>query len=338
MSSRLPAVWEPHHACWLAWPRLAAEWPGHFEGARDEIAQLARQIATSGGELVRLLVDEADLAQVTARVAPEIEAGRVCLERLPFGDVWTRDTLPFLSVRGDRLVANVFSFDGWGGKYCMAGDAELGSAVATRLGAETHHSALIVEGGALEVNGEGIALTTADSLFARNSHLESAETEASLMEALELERVFTLYGALINDHTDGHIDTLMRFVSPGELVIMWPARGDPNRQTMVQMHAQALYMIEDHELNWTVHQIPSPGVVPSDEGAPLPASYLNFYIANEAVFVPAYGVPSDEPARIALEALFPDRQTYSSPARHLISGGGAIHCVTHQEPALEGSA
>ncbi|NOY92841.1 MAG: agmatine deiminase family protein [Deltaproteobacteria bacterium] len=239
-----------------------------------------------------------------------------------------------MSVRGAELVANVFSFDGWGGKYRMSGDVELGAALASRLGAETHQRALVLEGGALEVNGEGIALTTAGSLFDRNSERDPVEIEAMLLEALELERVFTLHGALINDHTDGHIDTLVRFVSPHELVMSWPARGDPNGQTMVRIHAQILCMIEDHDLNWTVHQIPSPGVVLSDEDAPLPASYLNFYIANDAVFVPAYGVANDAPARIALKSLFSDRQTYSSPARHLIHGGGAIHCVTHQEPAL----
>jgi agmatine deiminase len=334
MTTRLPAEWEPHRACWLAWPQLEDEWPGHLDGARGEIAALASQIARLGGERVHLLVDESEAARVAARLGQEIAAKSITLEHIPYGDVWTRDTLPLFSIRGSALVANVFDFDGWGGKYLMPGDAELGQRVATRLDAETHARSLVLEGGALEVNGEGLALTTEDSVFLRNSDRDWAQTEALLLEALDLEKIVILRGSLLGDHTDGHIDTLARFVSATEIVVMRAATGDPNADVLRRIHAQIEYMCEDHGLPFQIHTIPSPGALLSDAGELLPGSYLNFYIANEAVFVPAYGVPSDEEARLALEAFFPGRRVHSSPARHLLTGGGAIHCVTHQEPSL----
>lgn len=337
--SRLPAEWEPHRACWLAWPHLADEWPGHFEGARDEIAGLAQQIATLGREHVHLLVaSPEDRALLEQRLRAEMSAKRITLdESIAFGDAWTRDTLPFFSLREGKLVAQVFGFDGWGGKYLMPGDGELGAVVASRLGVETHQSPLWVEGGALEVNGSGLGLTTEHSLFVRNAERTRAEVDSTLSEALNLEKLVCLRGALENDHTDGHIDTLARFVSPHVVVVMRPAKDDPNEAVMTSIHEQLVRASEDRGLDLRIEELPSAGAVYSDEGELLPASYLNFYIANEAVLMPAYGVATDEDARLALQAHFPTRPVYASPARHLITGGGAVHCCTHQEPLAEES-
>jgi len=331
--THLPAEWAPHEACWMALPHLPEEWPGHYEDARDELLELARQVATTGGETLHLLVgNEDDAAQVQARVGDQMTRGEIVLERGTFGDAWTRDTLPFFVHRGAALCAEIFRFDGWGGKYLMTGDDMLADDVAARLDISPRHHDLVLEGGALEFNGAGAALTTEDSLFLRNTPRDWAETERMVKDALGLEQLFVLRGSLANDHTDGHIDTLARFTSERSVVVMRGEPGDTNADTLMKIHAQCEYMIEDHGLDWSLHTIPSPGTILDDDGAPLPASYLNFYVANEAVLVPAYGVATDEEARAMLEPLFEGRVVRSVPARHILSGGGAIHCVTHQQP------
>lgn len=319
----------------MAWPRLPEEWGDHYEQARNELLELARAIAIEGGETLRLLVaNESDLAIVEERAGAEVRAGLLVAELGEFGDAWTRDTFPFFLDHAEETRAAIFRFDGWGGRYLMPGDDSVGGDVARRLELRSHEHDLVLEGGALEVDGEGVGLTTEDSLFVRNAARDREETELVVREALGLRLLLNLHGALLNDHTDGHIDTLARFAPGPALVVMHASEGDPNADVLESIHEQSRCMITAHDLHHRMHSIPSPGLVPDDDGAPLPASYLNFYIANRAVLVPAYGVAADEDARAALEPLFPGRKVVSIPARHILTGGGAIHCVTHQQPVL----
>lgn len=287
-----------HVACWMAWPHLEDEWDD-LVAAQAEIATFINMIAET--EPVKLLV------------APDVDAPNVNAEliREPYGDAWTRDTLPIF----ERDKALSFRFDGWGGKYPMPGDDDLSARVAAHSGLDTRHFDFVLEGGSVEFDGQGVVLTTSTCLLARGADLPTWETR--LRDAFAATRVVFVDGMLPNDHTDGHIDTLARFVEPGHVVCM----------DVLNLKTQL------SEAGFAVSLLPTPSEIRNPDGAVAAASYCNYYLANEQVLVPAYGVPEDEAARAALAKLFPQRRTRSVPARHIVSGGGALHCITQQQPA-----
>src|ERR1700687_2688545 len=158
--------------------------------------------------------------------------------------------------------------------------------------------------------------------------------EAGLRDALGVETVLWLGDGLCNDHTDGHVDTLARFVAPGITVCMRPAgRLDPNAKVLRAIDARLRSFKDARGRGLKVESVPSPGIVEDGAGHPMPASYVNFYIANTTVVVPAYGVPNDEAARAGVAKLSPSRRVLCVPARDLLEGGGAFHCITQQVPA-----
>ena len=327
---RMPAEWEPHAATWLALPYLEEEWAGHLAEARAELLAFAEALVEEGAERVRLLVAD-PIAVEELRSRPWFR--RVELLELPYGDCWVRDTSA-IGLVGARDRASVrFAFDGWGGKFPMPGDAGLSERVAEHLGWPAFSFPFVLEGGAIEVDGRGTCLTTRDCLLAARGLGDEATVDRALAEAFGLERVIWLDGALKNDHTDGHIDTLARFVAPGEVVIMYAEGPDPNAETFQSLARQLELARDARGAPLRVHRIATPGVIEDEEGRLMPASYCNFYIANEAVLVPAYGCPADEAARAGIAALFPGRKTVSVPARHVLVGGGALHCASQPEPA-----
>ncbi|MDH5493692.1 MAG: agmatine deiminase family protein [Myxococcales bacterium] len=322
----MPAEWAPHRACWTALPHLEEEWLDALSGAREELLQLVERIATQGAERVELLVPDAAAAEAIRQRLP---SPRIRLHPMRYGDSWLRDTGPIFLNDGSALA---FRFDGWGGKFQMPGDTEVAARIAERAEAPLRSIDFVLEGGAIEVDGEGSCMTTRDCLLARHPERSEAEIEAVLAEALGVDRVIWLDGALRNDHTDGHIDTLARFVAPGHVVCMEPSPGEPNAE-MLEGLAAALERTEDAQgRRLKVSRLPSAGAILDPEGALMPASYCNFYIANEAVIVPLYGCAHDETALRALRPLFPGRRVVGSPSRALLRGGGAFHCVTQQEP------
>jgi agmatine deiminase len=320
----LPAEHAPHAGCWMAWPHLAAEWPD-LEAARAEHLALVRAIAET--ERVDLLVH------------PDHEVpdagSNVDIHRMPYGDAWTRDTLPVMAERGGEPVALVFDFDGWGGKYRMEGDLDLAPRVAEAFGLESRRFDFVFEGGGIEVDGEGTVLTTEPWLrrLAQRAGATVAETKATVAEALGAEKLLAVEAMLANDHTDGHVDTLVRFVRPGAVVTMGLTPGDPNGAMLLALQEQLAALTDAAGRTLEVHTIPAPGLLESAEGELLPASYANYYLANDQVLVPTYGVAADDEAVAALRALFPKRRVRGLSARAIIAGGGAFHCVTQQRPA-----
>ena len=296
---KVPHEAAAHVACWMAWPHLAHEWDD-LAAAQSEIAAFIQMIAET--EPVHLLVH------------PEVEPPHLnaTFVRVAYGDAWTRDSFPIFG--SDRALS--FRFDGWGGKYPMPGDEDLSTRMAEHVELPTERFDYVLEGGSVEPDGEGVILTTSTCLLARGADLSTWETR--LKRAFDAERVVFLEGALENDHTDGHIDTLARFVEPGHVVCMKDVLG---------LESQL------RDAGFTVSTIPAPSVVHNPDGSIAAASYCNYYLANGQILVPAYGVPEDEPARLALAALFPGRRARSVPGRHIISGGGALHCITQQQPA-----
>jgi agmatine deiminase len=334
---RQPAEWEPHRACWLAWPSHGHLWQNQLGPAQAEFAALCVAIAEEGGEPLELLVQDA-AAETEARSALAAVIGQVRFHQVPVGDIWLRDTAPiFLQDGGGALSAACFRFNGWGGKYVLPDDDRVAGRVAALSRVARIDHPWVLEGGSVEVDGEGTVLTTRQCLLNpnRNPGMAQAEVERSLREALGAKKVLWLEEGLVNDHTDGHIDTLARFVAPGVVVCMAAHdAADPNAATLDRLAADLAAFTDVQGRRLRVVRIPSPGVLLGETGELLPASYVNFYIGNRSVVVPTYGTPQDEAAVAALAPLFPGRRVLGRSARAILSGGGAFHCITQQQPEL----
>ena len=332
-----PAEWERHSACWLAWPSHGHLWQENLAPAQAEVAALCLAIAEDGGEALELLVqDEGAEAEACRALAPVIE--RVRFHRVPVGDIWLRDTAPiFVRDGAGSLAASCFRFNGWGGKYLLPGDDQVAGRVAALSGRARLNHDWVLEGGSVEVDGEGTVLTTRQCLLNpnRNPGLDQADIEAALRRDLGAEKVLWLDEGLINDHTDGHIDTLARFVAPGVVVCMEASDpADPNAATLDRLASDLAVFTDAKGRRLQVQRIPSPGVMKDEDGELMPASYVNFYIGNGTVIVPTYGLPNDEAAVAALAPLFPGRRVLGRSARAILSGGGAFHCITQQQPEV----
>jgi agmatine deiminase len=329
-----PAEWAPHAACWVAWPSHADLWLEQLAPAREAFVALCRAIDDEGrGERLEVLVPN-DLALVEARRA--LEGTRARFHQIPFGDIWLRDTAPiFLTSEAGEVSAACFAFNGWGGKYVLEGDDGVARAVAHASGKPVIEHGFVLEGGSVEVDGEGTILTTRQCLRNpnRNPAMSEAEVTAALLGALGGDKVLWLGDGLVNDHTDGHVDTVARFVRPGVVVVM-EARdpGDPNREILARIAADLEAMTDARGRRLEVVRIPSPGRILAEDGRIMPASYVNFYIANGAVVVPTYGTRWDDAATEAIAKLFPGRRTVAVNARAILAGGGAFHCITQQQP------
>jgi agmatine deiminase len=326
-----PAEWAPQAACWSAWPSHGDLWLDALGDAQAEFATLCRTIARGGTRLELLCPEE---QEATARAA--LEGLDVRFHRVPFGDIWLRDTAPiFLLDATGRLASAQFRFNGWGGKYVLEHDDLISQRVAALAGVPTYAFDWILEGGSVEVDGEGTCLTSRQCLLNpnRNSGMSEAQIEAGLRESLGVEKVLWVDEGLLNDHTDGHVDTIARFVAPGVVVCMEASGSDdPNRRVMDAIAQQLAAMTDARGRKLEVVRVPSPGLVQDEDGRVMPASHVNFYIGNEAVAVPTYGTAFDDAVVKALEPLFPGREVVGSSALAILGGGGAFHCITQQVP------
>ncbi len=319
----MPPEWAPQDWLWIGFPHLAEEWPGYLERAQAQIAAFASAVADSG-QAVRLLVRD----DASERAAQTLVSERVTLERRIYGDIWLRDTGPLVVLDDGERVACRFGFNGWGGKYEMPGDETIGAEIARDAKLPVRTSTMILEGGAVDGDGTGLAVTTEQCLLNpnRNPGLSRAQIDAELARTLGLERMVWLGDGLINDHTDGHVDNLARFVGPNRLVVP-EATGadDPNAAIYADAAARAL------DAGLEVVRIPSPGLIERD-GAIEPASYVNFAITTHLVVVPTFGSPHDEAGVAAIAAQFPDRATIGLPGDAVLAGGGGFHCASQQMP------
>ena len=331
---RQPAEWAPHSAVWSAWPSAAELWLEDLEPARAEVAALFKAIADSGkGERLRILAcgDEAvKSAQAAIGGFADVIPG-------VFGDIWFRDIAPIFVVCDNVLQAACFQFNGWGGKYVLEGDDQVAPFVAKTAGVTTTAHKWVLEGGSVDVDGQGTALTTRQCLLNanRNPNLSQADIERNLREGLGIEKLIWLGDGLANDHTDGHIDNIARFVAPGVVVCMEPSGADdPNRDALKAIITDLKAATDVNGRKLEVVTVPSPGRIEDEEGEVIPASSMNFYIGNTAVVVPLYGAATDDKAVEAIAKLFPGRRTVGLSAKHVITGGGSFHCITQQQPKV----
>ena len=320
----MPAEWAPQDWLWIGFPHLTEEWPGFLEAAQEQIADFANAVAESGQEVRLLVRDGANEARARSLVS---EA--VTLERRVYGDIWLRDTGPLVLHEGKGRVARRFGFNGWGGKYEMPGDESVGLELAKDAGLTTETSSMILEGGAIDGDGTGLSVTTEECLLNpnRNPGMTRNKIEGELAAQLGIERLVWLGDGLVNDHTDGHVDNLARFVAPGRLVVPEAsAPDDPNFAIYEDAAARAVTAGLD------VVRIPSPGRI-EREGVIEPASYVNFAITSRLVVVPIFGSPHDEAGVDAIAAQFPDRETIDLRADAVLAGGGGFHCASQQMPS-----
>ncbi|WP_052351707.1 agmatine deiminase family protein [Deinococcus pimensis] len=364
----MPPEWAPHAATWTSWPADDDLWFGHLEGVRAEFAELVRTV--SRFEPVHLLVrDEESETDARSRLA----GVDVTYHRVPLDDVWFRDNGPLFVKRGatrrkageplergatrpqageplergatrspageplergDVSLVN-WEFNSWGGKFEWKKDTLAPEAVAAYLGAAHWDLNVVMEGGSLELNGAGVALTTRQCLLTdtRNPGLDEAGIEALLRDYLGIEKLLWLDAGLEGDHTDGHIDTITRFVDERTIVTaVEPNPGDANHATMRDNLERLRTFTDLSGRPFDVVELPLPANRLEGPEGRLPPTYANFYVGNGFVAVPVYGDPNDDRALEVLRPLFPGREVIGLMSRELIRGGGSFHCVTQQQP------
>lgn len=324
--------WAPQKVIWTAWPANRRQWNGDLAAPRRDVAAMVRALGQANR--VRLLVNGAE-AEISARTAIE-EAAEIVPAR--YGDIWLRDTGPIFAWARDRAVALRFKTNSWGGKFDLPDDATVGDRIAELAGCPILNFDFVLEGGAVDHDGEGTILATRQTLLNpnRNGWIRT-QAETALGQALGAKTVIWIDEGLKNDHTDGHIDNIARFVGPGRVVCQSPAGADdPNAETLDRI-ARTLEQAADAKgRKLEVIRVPSPGLCRNALGGMSPASHLNFVIANGVVVMPVYGTPTQVIALDALQAVFPGRTVIGVPSRGLLgagdAGGGSFHCITQQEP------
>ncbi|WP_297804601.1 agmatine deiminase family protein [uncultured Brevundimonas sp.] len=329
----IPAEWTPHRAMWVGWPSHAELWQEDLEEAQNEVEALVLALAGAGREQVRLMVGNAEALEPARARFAGVEGIEVVEGR--FGDIWLRDTGPIFGA--GSASANAFTFNGWGGKYDLPHDDEVADQIGQHANVAVTRHDFILEGGAVDHDGEGTVLTTRQCVLNtnRNQGWTEEKAEAAFAEALGAKKVIWLGDGLLNDHTDGHVDNLARFVAPG--VVACPiafGEDDPNAEVYDETARILSESTDAAGRKIKVLRIPSPGLVTDEDGEAIPASHMNFLIANGAVVVPTYG--NDTAARMACEALatvYPDHKIIPSPSIAILTGGGSFHCISQQEPA-----
>lgn len=333
---RLPAEWEPQAATWIAWPHRRPTFLGPFADIPPVYEQLARIIARH--EPVRIIGSREVLTAPRERLAAE---PGISFIDMPTSDSWVRDTGPVWLVPRDRSageppVGVCWEWNAWGGKYPpWNDDAQVSRGIAAHLGRRIFEPGIVLEGGAIETDGDGTLLANERCVVdpKRNPGLDRDAMEQALRRWLAVDRVLWVGGDLAGDDTDGHIDQLARFVAPGRIVAArQPDPLDPNHAAlelnleMLRRHVDA----RGRRLEVVPVDIPARFAF---EATQLPASHLNFLVANGLVVVPVFGGPTDEPALRTLEVCFPGRTIEPIDCRHLVRGRGGIHCITRDEPA-----
>jgi len=338
---RMPAEWEPHDSTWLAWPKNNVTWPGKL---LKEVESVYLQMISAllPQEKVQLLVDNEKTAKAVLNFLPK----KAKTQNLKFHlvrtvDAWIRDYGPVFvkNRRGEKAFVK-WTFNAWGGKYDdLARDNDVVDRIGVLKKAKRFDPGIILEGGSIEVNGQGVCLTTEQCLLnpGRNPKLARKDIEQYLKRYLGIEKVIWLKEGIEGDDTDGHVDDITRFVGTDKiLTAVENDIGDKNH-AILKENLEILKREKDQNGNgFQLIELPMPGKVglgrDDAPGERLPASYANFYIGNGVILAPIYSHANDKEALKVLRSVFPKRLVVGIECTSLVYGLGSIHCVTQQEP------
>ena len=328
----MPAEWAPHEATWLAWPHERSDWPGKFAPIPwvygDIIARLARV------EHVRILVADAAMEKNVRRILAKCAANMNAVEffRHATNRSWTRDYCPIFvhDEKGGIAITN-WIFNGWANYDNWRNDNKIPAFLAKRLKMTQFEPGIVLEGGSIDVNGRGLLLTTEECLLdeevqARNPGLGRGGWERHFADYLGVQRTIWLKKGIAGDDTHGHVDDLARFVSESTVVAVTE---EDSSETNYEPLRENLKLLEATGLRVVTLPMPKPFYF---DGQRLPASYANFYIANQMVLVPVFNDPMDRVALNVLASLFPDREVVGIFCGDLVVGLGTLHCMTMQQP------
>jgi agmatine deiminase len=326
---RTPAEWERHERTIMGWPCRIELWGETLDQARSDYASVAN--AVGAFEPVTMIANPGEQAAQARAVCTDA----VDVVELALDDSWLRDCGPIYTIGDDgSRVAVHFRFNSWGEKFApWDNDAAVGAQIAELLGDSVREAELVLEGGSILTDGEGTLLTTEQCLLNpnRNPSMSREEIEAALREHLGVERIVWLGHGLVEDRdTDGHVDLVAAFTSPGHALVQSVGAENPNHERCVE-NARRL-----HSAGISVTEMP---LLPYGEvaGETVAGSYMNFYICNGGVVVPVAGVDPDmdEQALAVIAAAYPGRQVVAVPGLVIAYGGGGPHCITQQVPAVE---
>ncbi len=338
----MPAEWRAHEATWLSWPKDPETWPDRVPEVQDVFLQMMAALAPN--ETVNLLVDDEATEETVRALCTFAGAQNVCCHRIPTVDSWIRDYGPNFLINNQAVLAfNDWRFNAWGNKYEeLKKDDAIPQRLESLLKAPRFAPGIVMEGGSIEVNGAGCVLTTEQCLLNpnRNPHLNKLQIEQYLRDYLGVAKVLWLGEGIVGDDTDGHIDDIARFVA-GD-VIVCAVEEDPQdaNYELLQDNLKRLEKMTDARGHgFEIVTLPMPGVVggastDSRNLDRLPASYANFYIANNVVLAPIFGHANDRRALETLGRVFSDRRVVGINCEPLVWGMGTIHCVTQQQPRI----
>jgi agmatine deiminase len=329
---RMPAEWEPHEATWIAWPHNKEDWPGRFTPIPWVYCEIIRKLAEV--EKVRVLVQDGNSVKSAQRMLRKCAANLHNVEffPIPTNRVWTRDYGPIFlkNATGETAITN-WIFNAWAKYDDWTLDNSVNTQLIERLKVRAWEPGLVLEGGSIDVNGAGVLMTTEECLLspiqARNPDLTRTEIERALHQFLGAEKILWLKNGIVGDDTHGHIDDVARFVSPETIVIATEFNEADENHEILRQNRELL-----EQESYKVVELPMPAPL-YFEGRRLPASYANFYIANELVLVPTFNDANDRKALDTLASVFPTRRIVGIHAVELVWGLGTLHCMTQQQPA-----
>ncbi|MFE6709289.1 agmatine/peptidylarginine deiminase [Streptomyces sp. NPDC057695] len=329
---RFGAEWDSHTRTFMSWPALASVWGDELPSVREDIARIAR--AVSAYEAVVMMARPAQVAAAQRACGSQVE-----VIAMPVDDLWARDTVPVFVEDGDELVGVDFNFNGWGNKQEHTNDAQVGRLLLRKYGIPREVAPLVAEGGSFETDGEGTLLVTESSIVNdnRNRGKTRDQIEDELIETLGVEKVVWLAGVRGQDITDAHVDSLVRFTAPGVVLLDQAFPGSPPdswSRSADQARSVLSKATDARGRRFEIIDLPQPDLDRiTGEGDDFVSTYANFYIANGSVFMPRFGDrTADDRARGILQDQFPDREIVQVQIDTIASGGGGIHCATHDQP------
>jgi agmatine deiminase len=334
----MPAEWEKQEAIWLTWPKNPVTWPKKVAEVQDVYLRLIEIIGSY--QTINLLVDsEQEENRVRGLLAKDkISDANLFFFHIPTKDAWIRDYGPTFVVKKNNLGMVHWIFNAWGNKYeILKEDGLIPKKINETLQVKYFTPKIILEGGSIDVDGEGTVLVTEQCLLNKNRNptFSREKIEETLSQFLNIEKILWLKEGIEGDDTDGHIDDISRFVAPSVVVTsIEKDEMDSNYLPLMENFKRLSTMTDAKNRPLSIVELPMPKKIFTNKNKPLPASYANFLITNEVVLVPIFQQKNDEKALIILKELFPSREVIGIPCNDLILGGGTIHCLSQQQPLV----